>query len=887
MTTINNEDIQLQQEIEVLVKSIQSTDLSISSTAIDQLIKNVRPTDNNSTILAKTTKFIRPHLSQLKTHHSTMSESEDKKKLADVLSLLVMSSGEKGESLRYKLLGHIDNLDQWGHEYARNLTGEVVAEWQKNINGENENENKEMNEINEINEIEEVKQSDMEEVDMMTDEEKNNYLIPLVEKIVEFHVKHNAEQDAFDLCIEINHLDIIEKHSQNIRFEKVFVYAISCAQYYPSPTDKDIYRYLMRLSIVQKKWSDAVRLMIKLNEYNALKEVIKSNEDNEMMLKQIGCILSRIRDETIVNEIQNDTVLKAISNVKLCDYFDQLIEALQIKDVKTPQQICTSAPIQNRITERRVQEDQDSKELGLCVANCLANAGFGYDALIHADEGDYVLKGKSTLQMTSAALMGLLHLWRPMDIEQFTSFIGSDSMYVRGGSLLGIGTSSFGVTSEVDFVNVFLMDKLDAESSSTERKLSLLGIGIAYAGTKKSEIKDILIPILNNVDTLGLETAAHACLALGLIYQGSMDADIVGEIVSLIFSNYENEDFMNGIQCKMCVIGLSLLYLCTGEQSQDITETIKALPSPVNQYAMLAVTICAYAGTSNILIVQQLMEVCGNHEIKDETKENENKENNNELKECGIGVLGVALSLLSDDLSSELSRRLIDEVQRYGETCMKHFIPFAIALTSIGKAKVPILEQLSRMAHSTDLITARNSILALGLVASGTQSTRAINLLDQLAAFYSNDSLSLYAIKVAQGFVHLGKGTITLNPMYSDRLLLDPIALSGLLTFILIGGEGIERIHGLNTYMINLLALAMRPRIVCLVDKNDKVIDTQIRIGQAVDVAGQAGNPKTISGFQTYTTPQVIGVGERAELVDEDLVALTSVLEGIVSVNKH
>ena len=290
---------------------------------------------------------------------------------------------------------------------------------------------------------------------------------------------------------------------------------------------------------------------------------------------------------------------------------------------------------------------------------------------------------------------------------------------------------------------------------------------------------------------------------------------------------------------------------------------------------MLAVTICAYAGTSNILVVQQLMEVCGNHE------------NNDELKECGIGVLGLALALLTDDLSTELAKRLIDEVQRYGESCVKNFIPFAIALTSIGKAKVPIMEQLSRLAHSTDLITARNAILSIGLVASGTQSTRAISLLDQLAAFYSQDSQALYAVKVAQGLVHLGKGTIQLNPLYSDRFLLDPIALSGLLTFIMISGEGIERIYGLNSYMINLLALAMKPRMIVFVDENENILETQVRIGQAVDIAGQAGNPKTITGFQTHTSPQVIGVGERAELADEDYIPFTSVLEGVVLVKKQ
>ena len=48
---------------------------------------------------------------------------------------------------------------------------------------------------------------------------------------------------------------------------------------------------------------------------------------------------------------------------------------------------------------------------------------------------------------------------------------------------------------------------------------------------------------------------------------------------------------------------------------------------------------------------------------------------------------------------------------------------------------------------------------------------------------------------------------------------------------------------------------------------------------QAVDVVGQAGKPKTITGFQTHTTPVLLAYGERAELATEEcILALVSVL---------
>ena len=44
----------------------------------------------------------------------------------------------------------------------------------------------------------------------------------------------------------------------------------------------------------------------------------------------------------------------------------------------------------------------------------------------------------------------------------------------------------------------------------------------------------------------------------------------------------------------------------------------------------------------------------------------------------------------------------------------------------------------------------------------------------------------------------------------------------------------------------------------------------------------QAGRPKTITGFQTHTTPVLLSAGDRAELATEKYLPLTSVLEGVV-----
>jgi 26S proteasome regulatory subunit N1 len=60
-----------------------------------------------------------------------------------------------------------------------------------------------------------------------------------------------------------------------------------------------------------------------------------------------------------------------------------------------------------------------------------------------------------------------------------------------------------------------------------------------------------------------------------------------------------------------------------------------------------------------------------------------------------------------------------------------------------------------------------------------------------------------------------------------------------------------------------------QPRMLLTVDEDLKPLSVPVRVGQAVDVVGQAGKPKTITGFQTHSTPVLLASGERAELATE------------------
>jgi len=88
-------------------------------------------------------------------------------------------------------------------------------------------------------------------------------------------------------------------------------------------------------------------------------------------------------------------------------------------------------------------------------------------------------------------------------------------------------------------------------------------------------------------------------------------------------------------------------------------------------------------------------------------------------------------------------------------------------------------------------------------------------------------------------------------------------------------------------WMLYNLVPAMRPRFLITLDETLQPLEVTVRVGQAIDTVGQAGRPKTITGFQTHQSPVLIGHGERAELGTQKYVGLGQPLEGLVIVKKN
>jgi 26S proteasome regulatory subunit N1 len=122
-----------------------------------------------------------------------------------------------------------------------------------------------------------------------------------------------------------------------------------------------------------------------------------------------------------------------------------------------------------------------------------------------------------------------------------------------------------------------------------------------------------------------------------------------------------------------------------------------------------------------------------------------------------------------------------------------------------------------KFCYDTNKDVQLNALFSLGLICSGSNNSRIAGQMRQLASYHSADTNPLMILRISQGLVHMGKGLMSLNPVYSQGFLINNVALAGLLISILSFTEVENLICGKYQFLIYGLCLAMRPRMTMLV----------------------------------------------------------------------
>lgn len=143
----------------------------------------------------------------------------------------------------------------------------------------------------------------------------------------------------------------------------------------------------------------------------------------------------------------------------------------------------------------------------------------------------------------------------------------------------------------------------------------------------------------------------------------------------------------------------------------------------------------------------------------------------------------------------------------------------------------------------------------MGLVGAGSNNARLAQMLRQLAGYYYKEPDCLFMVRIAQGLVHMGKGTIAINPFFSDRQIMSRPAVAGLLATLVAftDTKGCKSFLWMSApcvltipitvildhyhWMLYFLATAMYPRFLITLNEELTNIPVTVRVGQVSLVA--------------------------------------------------
>lgn len=974
---LSEEDQKLKDDLEMLVETLKenNNETQIYFDSLNQLKMFIKNSTNSMTAVPKPLKFLRPNYHLLCQIYDKWVDPNLKSSLADILSVLAMTYFDNGkyDSLKFRLLSNnFDDIQNWGHEYIRHLALEIGEVYQiqlestvnNNNNNNNDNSNKDDITINTT--------TPDNKSQFIANQFSKDDIVQLSLNIVPYFLKHNGEEDAVDLLLEIESIDKLPQFVDNDTYKRVCQYMVACVPLLPSPDNTSFLKTAYTIYLNHSEWTNALSLAIRLNDTTLIKSIFDLTND-PIMLKQLAYILStqRITIQLDGNNDSDNSLKEIIGNTKLSELFLYLVKELNLLEPKVPEDIYKSHLDNSKSLFNNSGLDSAQQNLAASFVNSFLNMGYCKDKMI-VDNDNWVYKTKGDGMTSAVASIGSIFQWNLDGLQQLDKYLYVEETEIKAGALLGIGVSATGIhDGDVEPALLLLQDYV----TNSNQKISfsaILGLGIAFAGSQNEEVLSILLPLASDT-SLPTETATIACLALSHVFVGTCN----GDITTSILDNFLERNVMelNTEWIRFLALSLGLLYLGQGEQVDDVMETLSAIEHPMTAAIEVLINSCAFCGSGDVLLIQELlhrltpkvMTKQGEEEDDDEedyddennsaaangleaflsqqndasNKDSQNEDNDNmnidapeednnnnntqendhktpelsanassseehvkketdtsndedkskekdaessKIDELAFAVLGIALIAIGEDIGKEMSLRHFGHLMHYGNEHIRRMVPLAMGLVSIADPQMKVFDALTRYSHDTDLDVSMNSILAMGLCGVGTNNARLAQLLRQIASYYSREQDVLFITRLAQGLLHLGKGTLTMD-IFNDAHVLNKVTLASLLT-VLVGmvSPSFMLVHHQLFYMLNS---GVRPKFIITLNEEGEPIKVNVRVGQAVETVGQAGKPKTITGWITQSTPVLLGHGERAELENDEYISYTSNLEGVVILKKN
>merc|ERR1719446_1497116 len=179
----------------------------------------------------------------------------------------------------------------------------------------------------------------------------------------------------------------------------------------------------------------------------------------------------------------------------MTEHYLELARDLDVMEPKTPEDVYKSHL--DKRSSAAASIDSARQNLASTFVNAFMNAGFGTDKLLLTEGNKWLYKNKEHGMMSAAASLGLILLW---DVDggltQIDKFLYSTDDNIKAGALLAVGVLSAGTRNECDPALALLSEYASEKHPPMIKMGALLGLGLAYAGSKKGEVLEALMPVV-------------------------------------------------------------------------------------------------------------------------------------------------------------------------------------------------------------------------------------------------------------------------------------------------------------------------------------------------------------------------------------------------------
>ena len=648
----------------MLVERLMDTDASLHRPALEALRNQIRSSAVSLTSIPKALKFLCHQFAQLVAIYQSMPKAEDRRFLADIISVIAMTQSQPEgtekpidaltntaapmtpvrATLKFHLLGQREAIGDWGLEYVRHLAMELMEEY--------------------------------------TDEhEQASVLLELALEIANFFLDHNGEPNACDLLYEVGRLDqLVELSTREGRdHDRVCLYLLSCVPYEADGDDRLALRIAYDIYARVADHPHALILALRLGDSTLIEATFAACAD-PLIRKQLAYIMAR-QNYRFPVPAEDAELMEIINNTHLTANFKRLGRDLEIVEPKTPDDIYKSH-LQDSL---RVPSTPSPKQnLAAALVNGFVNAGFGTDKLltsaeVEADESkSWIYRVKDHGVTSTVASIGLLYLWdADVGLGKLDRYLYSENVQIKAGAVLGIGLVHVGIKNESDPALALLREYMETEESpSLLKETALIGLALAYGGSAR---RDVIEPIVSLVSHEDLSIATMAALAIGHVFVGSCDGDLASVILQALMERDPKD--LDKPSARFFILALALIYLGRTEmEAQVVLETLQAIEHRLARDAQVLVKICSYAGSGNVLKIQELLHLCVN--IKGNKADTEKSDKKDKTSDSSVeqeeedegqayAVIGVALICMMEDIGKEMAHRLFTHLMHYGSPAVR------------------------------------------------------------------------------------------------------------------------------------------------------------------------------------------------------------------------